>query len=199
MGHHLDRRAVQPDALGPLQRQLEGGGTRLDAQPGRRSTRSASDELWTMYWVMNLHEARGIHMHQYALPTSGPASHGCIRMLDPDAQWLYQLDRRLAGPEPARPDLVGRRQDHARGHARAHHRARHLGAAAAIRAPRPLPGPQHGVAAAGPVRCPARLAAAGSLRPPPADRLSAQPRELCWRRRVAAVSLRGEPRGGERG
>jgi hypothetical protein len=50
---------------------------------------AASDELWEMYWVMNLHEARGIHMHQYALPTSGPASHGCIRMLEPDAQWLY--------------------------------------------------------------------------------------------------------------
>jgi len=48
-----------------------------------------SDELWTMYWVMNIHETRGIHMHQYALPTSGPASHGCVRMLDPDAQWLY--------------------------------------------------------------------------------------------------------------
>ena len=51
---------------------------------------SAPDaELWEMFWVMNLHEARGIHMHQYALPTSGPASHGCIRMLEPDAQWLY--------------------------------------------------------------------------------------------------------------
>ncbi|NNF58717.1 MAG: L,D-transpeptidase [Rhodothermaceae bacterium] len=50
---------------------------------------AASNELWEMYWVMNLHEARGIHMHQYALPTSGPASHGCIRMLEPDAQWLY--------------------------------------------------------------------------------------------------------------
>lgn len=48
-----------------------------------------SDELWTMYWVMNIHESRGIHLHQYALPTSGPASHGCVRMLDPDAQWLY--------------------------------------------------------------------------------------------------------------
>ena len=46
-------------------------------------------ELWRMLWVMNLHEARGIHMHQYALPTSGPASHGCIRMLEPDAMWLY--------------------------------------------------------------------------------------------------------------
>lgn len=50
---------------------------------------AASNELWEMYWVMNLHEARGIHMHQYALPTSGPASHGCIRMLEPDAMWLY--------------------------------------------------------------------------------------------------------------
>ena len=50
---------------------------------------AASNELWTMYWVMNLDEARGIHMHQYALPTSGPASHGCVRMLEPDAQWLY--------------------------------------------------------------------------------------------------------------
>ena len=56
--------------------------------PGYGST-APDAELWTMYWVMNLHEARGIHMHQYALPTSGPASHGCIRMLDPDAEWLY--------------------------------------------------------------------------------------------------------------
>ena len=46
-------------------------------------------ELWEMHWVMNLHETRGIHMHQYALPTSGPASHGCIRLLEPDAKWLY--------------------------------------------------------------------------------------------------------------
>ena len=52
-------------------------------------TPSQSNELWTMYWVMNIHEQRGIHLHQYALPTSGPASHGCVRMLEPDAQWLY--------------------------------------------------------------------------------------------------------------
>ena len=56
--------------------------------PGFGST-APDAELWTMFWVMNLHETRGIHMHQYALPTSGPASHGCIRLLDPDAQWLY--------------------------------------------------------------------------------------------------------------
>lgn len=56
--------------------------------PGYGST-AADAELWEMYWVMNLHEQRGIHMHQYALPTSGPASHGCIRLLEPDAKWLY--------------------------------------------------------------------------------------------------------------
>ena len=37
--------------------------------PGFARTRR-THELWTMYWVMNLHETRGIHMHQYALPTS---------------------------------------------------------------------------------------------------------------------------------
>ena len=46
-------------------------------------------ELWEMHWVMNVHEGRGIHLHQYALPTGGPASHGCVRMLEPDAKWLY--------------------------------------------------------------------------------------------------------------
>ncbi|MEM1042606.1 MAG: L,D-transpeptidase [Bacteroidota bacterium] len=51
---------------------------------------SAPDaELWEMYWVMNIHEARGIHLHQYALPMGGPASHGCVRLSDPDARWLY--------------------------------------------------------------------------------------------------------------
>ncbi len=46
-------------------------------------------ELWEMYWVMNIHETRGIHLHQYALPMGGPASHGCVRLSDPDARWLY--------------------------------------------------------------------------------------------------------------
>lgn len=58
-------------------------------QDYRVSTLSPPDEPWEMFWVMNLHEARGIHMHQYALPMGGPASHGCIRMSDPDARWLY--------------------------------------------------------------------------------------------------------------
>ncbi len=56
--------------------------------PGYGST-APDAELWEMFWVMNIHEARGIHMHQYALPMGGPASHGCVRMSDPDARWLY--------------------------------------------------------------------------------------------------------------
>lgn len=48
-----------------------------------------SDEMWEMTWVMNIHERRGIHMHQYAMPTGGPASHGCVRINDADAKWLY--------------------------------------------------------------------------------------------------------------
>ncbi len=58
-------------------------------QDYRISTLSPADEDWEMYWVMNIHETRGIHLHQYALPMGGPASHGCIRMSDPDARWLY--------------------------------------------------------------------------------------------------------------
>jgi hypothetical protein len=58
-------------------------------QDYRISTLSPPDDPWEMYWVMNIHEARGIHLHQYAMPTAGPASHGCVRLLDPDAIWLY--------------------------------------------------------------------------------------------------------------
>lgn len=51
--------------------------------------RSSLNPDWEMHWVMNFHFARGLHIHQYALPTGGPASHGCVRLLDPDAKWLY--------------------------------------------------------------------------------------------------------------
>jgi hypothetical protein len=42
-----------------------------------------------MRYVMNFHNERGFHTHQYAMPTGGPASHGCVRMIDGDARWLY--------------------------------------------------------------------------------------------------------------
>jgi hypothetical protein len=56
----------------------------------RVSTLSPPGEAWHMRWVFNFHDRRGIHVHQYyALPTSGAASHGCVRLMTADAQWIY--------------------------------------------------------------------------------------------------------------
>lgn len=58
-------------------------------EPHRVSSLSPEDEPWDMYWVFNIHNARGVHVHQYAFPTGGPTSHGCVRLIDADAQWIY--------------------------------------------------------------------------------------------------------------
>lgn len=56
----------------------------------RESTLAPPGETWVMRWVFNFHHARGIHIHQYyALPTSGAASHGCVRLMTADARWIY--------------------------------------------------------------------------------------------------------------
>lgn len=55
----------------------------------RVSSLSPPGETWDMYWVVNFHHERGIHIHQYPLPTGGPTSHGCVRAVDADAEWIY--------------------------------------------------------------------------------------------------------------
>ena len=55
----------------------------------RVSSLSPPGEDWEMYWVMNFHQARGMHIHQYEMPTGGPTSHGCVRLVDADAEWTY--------------------------------------------------------------------------------------------------------------
>ncbi len=55
----------------------------------RVSTLSPPGEEWRMRWVFNFVASRGIHIHQYSMPTGGPASHGCVRLVDSDAKWIY--------------------------------------------------------------------------------------------------------------
>ena len=56
-----------------------------------RSTGRAStvDPDWFMRWYLNFGNREGLAFHAYALP-GYPASHGCIRLLERDAQWLYE-------------------------------------------------------------------------------------------------------------
>ncbi|GAB5537270.1 MAG: L,D-transpeptidase [Rubricoccaceae bacterium] len=56
----------------------------------RESTLAPPGETWVMRWVFNFLDERGIHVHQYyALPTTGAASHGCVRLMTADAKWIY--------------------------------------------------------------------------------------------------------------
>lgn len=53
-----------------------------------RKVRSTVDSEWILNWNFNIHNSEGVGFHQYAMP-GYPASHSCIRLLDADAQWLY--------------------------------------------------------------------------------------------------------------
>ena len=68
----------------------------------RESTEAPPGETWLMRYVMNIHAARGIHLHQYdVVPTGPPEGHGCVRLVSADAQWLYDWSdgwQTTAGP-----------------------------------------------------------------------------------------------------
>ncbi|MFB6273547.1 MAG: L,D-transpeptidase family protein [Salinibacter sp.] len=78
----------------------------------RVSTMSPPGEEWVMRWVFNFHAARGIHIHQYSMPTGGPTSHGCVRLIDADARWVYnwaepwKTTRGHMGPSSAQGELL---------------------------------------------------------------------------------------------
>jgi lipoprotein-anchoring transpeptidase ErfK/SrfK len=49
---------------------------------------SSIDPDWYMSWYFNFESGRGLAFHEYSLP-GVPASHGCIRLLSRDAEWIY--------------------------------------------------------------------------------------------------------------
>jgi hypothetical protein len=56
---------------------------------GRASTVNPE---WFMRWYFNFDNRDGLAFHAYSLP-GYPASHGCIRLLERDARWLFDWGR----------------------------------------------------------------------------------------------------------
>ena len=74
----------------------------------RESSEAPEGETWLMRYVMNIYEARGIHLHQYdVVPTGPPVGHGCIRLVRPDAEWLWGWSE--PWQTPAGPGALGAR------------------------------------------------------------------------------------------
>jgi len=64
----------------------------------RTSTKNAQ---YIMHSYFNFYSARGLAFHQFDLPGL-PASHGCIRLLERDARWLYVWGEEWVLDEKAR-------------------------------------------------------------------------------------------------
>jgi lipoprotein-anchoring transpeptidase ErfK/SrfK len=74
---------------------VSSGGPGHSTPPGRyrlnwnaRIRISSVDDSWVMPWYFNFDTITGYAFHQYSLP-GRPASHGCIRLLESDAIWLF--------------------------------------------------------------------------------------------------------------
>lgn len=53
-----------------------------------RKIRSSVNASWILPWCFNLDNRAGVSFHQFELP-GYPASHGCVRLLEEDAKWIY--------------------------------------------------------------------------------------------------------------
>jgi hypothetical protein len=58
-----------------------------------------------MPWYFNFANDRGFGVHQYDLP-GRPASHGCVRMLERDAKWVFEWGEGWT-IDPDSKDVVG--------------------------------------------------------------------------------------------
>lgn len=83
-----------------------------------RGRHSTVNRNWFLPWYYNFQNRSGRSFHEYELPGQ-PASHGCVRMLGRDAQWLYdwgeswKLDERGWNVEdPGTPVLILGRYDY---------------------------------------------------------------------------------------
>ncbi len=54
-----------------------------------RTAISTDDPSWILDWYVNIIALKGVAFHQYDLP-GRPASHGCVRLLEEDAYWIYR-------------------------------------------------------------------------------------------------------------
>ena len=54
----------------------------------KEETISTEDSTWTLPWYFNIDNKRGISLHEFSLP-GYPASHSCARLLEEDAEWIY--------------------------------------------------------------------------------------------------------------
>lgn len=78
---------------------LSSGNTNEKTPPGRfnfnwkdeyrLSNAAPPGEVWELRFMFNIYSKWGVHIHQYSLPISRPASHGCVRVAMADALWNY--------------------------------------------------------------------------------------------------------------
>lgn len=50
--------------------------------------RSSINQSWILPWCFNIDDTKGVAFHKFDLP-GYPASHGCVRLLEEDAKWIY--------------------------------------------------------------------------------------------------------------
>ena len=70
-----------------------------------KSRISSVNPNWILPWAFNLDLKEGIAFHQYDLP-GYPASHGCVRLLESDAKWVFDWADQWVLSKPERKPLA---------------------------------------------------------------------------------------------
>lgn len=70
-----------------------------------RESRSSVNQNWVLPWCFNIDNITGVAFHKYDLP-GYPASHGCVRLLEEDAKWVYDWAEQWLLSKPAHSVLA---------------------------------------------------------------------------------------------